>query len=82
MLDLTGLGVGEYRIPLDFTSIDTERFMVIGEYVYTVTISTRTNVTPTPDLNTPTPTPTPVPPTETLEPEPTISAEPVETPAP
>lgn len=55
-LDLTGRGVGEYHIPLAFTSIDADKFTVIGEYVYTVSISPNSsNVTPTP---TPTPTPT------------------------
>lgn len=72
-LDLTGLGVGEYRIPLEFTSIDSEKFTVIGEYVYSVTISA--NTTPTPDITAtpepPTPTPEPPSPTEEPSPEPT-----------
>ena len=82
-LDLTGLGVGEYRIPLEFTSIDSEKFTVIGEYVYSVTISA--NTTPTPDITAtpepPTPTPEPPSPTEEPSPEPTVSQEPAETPA-
>ena len=82
-LDLTGLGVGEYRIPLEFTSIDTEKFTVIGEYVYSVTISS--NTTPIPDITAtpepPSPTPGTLPPTEEPSTEPTVSQEPAETPA-
>lgn len=75
-LDLTGRGVGEYRIPLIFTSIDSSRYTVLGEYIYSVTISPYVS-TPTPDQNTPEPpTPTPTP-----SGEPTASPAPSEEPA-
>lgn len=61
-LDLTSHGVGEYNIPLSFTSIDHDKFTVIGEYVFHVKITQR--VGPTSSASTPTTsTPTPVPPT-------------------
>ncbi|MFR1517242.1 MAG: YbbR-like domain-containing protein [Clostridia bacterium] len=84
-LDLTGRGVGEYRIPLYFTNIDTDKFTIIGEYVYTVTISPITsNVTPTPSPtpNTLPPTTSTPTPTEEITPEPTVSTEPAPTPEP
>lgn len=72
-IDLTGLGVGEYKIPLEFTSLDTSRFTVIGEYVFTVTITQHSNTSPSP---TPSPTPTPTP-SPTPSPSPSPSSTPV-----
>ena len=74
-LDLTNLGVGEYRIPLEFTSIDANKFTVIGEYVYTVKISYP--ATPTPDVHDVTPMPSP-----SVTPEPPVTASPTPSPTP
>lgn len=80
VLDLTERGVGEYRIPLEFTftNIETDKFTVIGEYVCTVTISPHESaITPTPNVPTPSPTPsfTPEPPTETPDVSPSQTGE-------
>ncbi len=74
-LDLTDLGVGEYRIPLEFTGTDSTKFTVIGEYVYTVNISLPLiDETPAPPDN------SPAPPTPTVTPEIPATTEPEPTP--
>ena len=79
-LDLENRTVGVYNIPLTFGALDTYKYTVVGEYVFTVTISRKVVTTPTPA---PTPTPTQVPtPTPTEVPTPTPTTVPTETPSP
>jgi len=79
-IDLTGKTVGVYNVPLTFGSLDTSKYTVIGEYIFTVSITKRVVVTPTPvPTATPTPEPTAAPsptPEPTEEPTPVVTEEP------
>ena len=89
-LDLTGKTVGIYNMPLTFGSLDTSRYTVIGEYIFTVSISLRVVITATPaptatptaeptEVPTPTLVPTEIPVTDETELPSESSSEPVET---
>lgn len=77
-LDLENKSVGEHKIPLTFGNLDTDKYTVVGEYIFSVSISRKIIVTPTP---VPTATPTPAP-TATPTPAPTPTPEPTATEAP
>lgn len=77
-LNLENRTVGEYNIPLTFGALDTSKYTIVGEYVFTVKITRKIVETPTPA---PTSTPTPVP-TSTPTPVPTQTPTPVPTEVP
>ena len=53
-INLTDKGVGEYVLPLEFKSIDSTKYTIIGEYTCSVKIAEKIEATPN---VTPTPTP-------------------------
>ncbi len=77
--------VGVYNVPLTFGSLDTSKYTIVGEYIYSVKISEKITETPVPPTQVPTPVPTEVPtpvPTEIPTPVPTPTEEPHDPTAP